>query len=133
MVCSGADQAKAPWLLLTLADQESAATERFTRKGCPALSATIPSLLRVADQATHPLPRASAIFPGLSRQWATSASARLSKSRLPLHIASLSMTDGIADSVWLKATRLVSRLRSFGGLRASRDLSSATNADAMWQ
>src|SRR6266511_5494775 len=40
--------------------------------------------------------------------------------RLPLHIASLSLAHGIADSVWLKAARLVSRLRPFGGLRASR-------------
>jgi len=101
---SKANLATAPWLLLNLADQESAAVEPSTRKGSRALSGAFPPPLLVADQATRPMLSAVVVFPELSRPWAEAASARLCKSRLPLHIASLSLRLGAADSAWLKAT-----------------------------
>jgi hypothetical protein len=115
-----ADQAKAPWLLLTLADAGVTA-------GWPGSRIIIPSGLRQrlpqmavsnGDASSPEMVWVSFLVQGVVE--ADSLAARVSKSRLPLHIASLSMTDGIADSAWLKAARLVSRIRPLEGLRASR-------------
>jgi hypothetical protein len=90
------DLARAVGILLTFADRESASTARPTRKGS--------RQLLMGKEGSHSMgPDGGTILePG--HQGATPASARLSKSRLPLHIASLSLRHGAADSAWLKAT-----------------------------